>query len=73
MQGTYQNLTEKQREALEAAYAVGYYDVPKTGQLADIARELDLTQQAVSERLRRGISAMLAEDALVTTEAEADA
>lgn len=53
-------LTETQHEALVAAYEAGYFDSPKTATLADIASELDITQQSLSSRLRRGHRRLIA-------------
>lgn len=49
-----ESLTTQQREVLRIALETGYFDVPRSGTLADIADELDISSQAVSERLRRG-------------------
>lgn len=56
------NLTDKQAEALIAAWRMGYFDVPRSCTLADLAEELDVSAQAVSERLRRGIAAIVDQD-----------
>lgn len=45
-----------QRETVEAAFEMGYFDVPRRTTIAAIAEELDVSEQAVSERLRRGLS-----------------
>nr|WP_198400432.1 helix-turn-helix domain-containing protein [Halodesulfurarchaeum formicicum] len=47
-------LTESQREALILAYERGYFDTPRKASLESIAAELDITQQSLSSRLRRG-------------------
>ncbi|THE65097.1 bacterio-opsin activator [Salinadaptatus halalkaliphilus] len=47
-------LTESQREALVLAHEHGFFDVPRNTTLATIADSLDISNQAVSERLRRG-------------------
>jgi predicted DNA binding protein len=46
-------LTDPQREVLRLAYDAGYFSVPRDASMADIAAELDISGQAVSERLRR--------------------
>ncbi|AFO56320.1 helix-turn-helix domain-containing protein [Natrinema sp. J7-2] len=46
-------LTEPQREAIAEAYRQGYYDVPRAISLEELANELDISHQALSERLRR--------------------
>lgn len=47
-------LTEEQRDALLIALEAGYFDVPKRSDVEEIAGELDVSPQAVSQRLRRG-------------------
>jgi len=46
-------LTDQQRRTLALAAEQGYFDIPREASLADLANELDISQQAVSERLRR--------------------
>ena len=46
-------LTEPQKEAIAEAYRQGYYDVPREISLEELASELDISHQALSERLRR--------------------
>jgi predicted DNA binding protein len=52
-------LTDRQRQALEAAVAVGYYDVDRSGSVADVATELDCAPSTAGELLRRAESAVL--------------
>jgi predicted DNA binding protein len=52
-------ISEKQREALTAAHERGYYNVPRTVSLDELAAELGISDQALSERLRRGIKNVL--------------
>lgn len=47
-------LTPSQQEALAVALEQGYFDVPRTTTLVEIAERLGVSDQAVSERLRRG-------------------
>ncbi|WP_181687316.1 helix-turn-helix domain-containing protein [Halorhabdus salina] len=47
-------LTAAQHEALLAATRMGYFDIPRDADLADLADELETTTSALSERLRRG-------------------
>lgn len=47
-------LTDSQQTALRLAAARGYYSVPRGTTAEDLAAELGVTHQAVSERLRRG-------------------
>lgn len=52
-------LTGEQREALRAALEMGYFDVPRSADLADVADRLGRSSQATSERLRRGMARLL--------------
>lgn len=52
--------TDEQRRALLAALELGYFEVPRGAQLADVADHLGISSQAASERLRRGLKAHLA-------------
>jgi predicted DNA binding protein len=52
-------LTPEQREALVAAIEKGYFEVPRRSSLADLAAEFDISQQAASERVRRGAGKVL--------------
>jgi hypothetical protein len=46
-------LTARQREALAAARRIGYYEVPRTGSVADVAAELDCAPSTASNHLRK--------------------
>lgn len=59
-----QRLTEKQREALTAAHEEGYFQVPRQASLEEVASELGISHQAMSERLRRGQNALLCAEIL---------
>jgi len=52
-------LTEPQVEALVNAYLHGYYDEPREAVLTDLADLLDISETAVSGRLRRGSAALI--------------
>ena len=47
-------LTGPQREALKLALEAGYFEVPRRTTLSDLSKSLGVSDQAVSERLRRG-------------------
>jgi predicted DNA binding protein len=56
--GTYERedgppLSGRQREAVGTAWDVGYYELPRTGELADVAAELDCGTSTASALLRR--------------------
>ena len=57
------SLTNAQLEALELALESGYLEVPREAPLADVAGELGVSEQSVSERLRRAMR-NLARDAV---------
>ncbi len=46
-------VTERQREALRAAFEAGYYDLPRSAGLEVVAEALDCSTSAASDRLRR--------------------
>ena len=53
--GPWYGLSEPQRKALMLAVEMGYYDIPRGCSTADLATELGISDQAVTERLRRAI------------------
>lgn len=53
------HLTDAQREALTLALQRGYFDVPRRTNVVELAEELNISDTAVSQRLRRGIAAIL--------------
>lgn len=54
-------LTDPQREALRLAYERGFYEIPRRTTLGDLASELGVSDQAVSERLRRAQARLIDE------------
>ncbi|WP_282190242.1 helix-turn-helix domain-containing protein [Halocatena salina] len=52
-QSTHHGLTDAQHMALAQAYNMGYFKVPRDTSLAAVAESLDISHQALSERLRR--------------------
>lgn len=59
MTGSQYGLTEKQQEALVAAWEAGYFETPRETTLTEVADELGITQQSLSNRLRRGHRALV--------------
>lgn len=57
-QGQDWGLTQPQREALTLAVREGYYDLPRGCNTADLGEWLDISDQAVTERLRRAIATL---------------
>lgn len=54
-------LGPEEREALRAALEAGYFDVPRTTTLVDIADELGRSDVEVSAQIRRGMDSVLRE------------
>lgn len=54
-------LTDRQREALAAAWATGYYEVPREGDIEAVADELDCARSTASDLLRRAESRLVAD------------
>lgn len=53
-------LTAQQREILTMAYYAGYFEVPRTATQDDLAERLGISDSAVSQRIRRAISELIA-------------
>lgn len=49
-------LSLRQREAIEAALAIGYYDVPREATLEDVAGEIESARATAAEHLRKAES-----------------
>ena len=58
-------LTQEQYVALTNACEQGYYSVPRETDLDELAKELNISHQALSERLRRGTEVLIEEALLV--------
>ncbi|WP_435157582.1 bacterio-opsin activator domain-containing protein [Haladaptatus sp. DFWS20] len=52
-------LTPAQWQTLATAFAIGYYDVPRKATLSDLAKNFNVTEQAISQRLRRAMKAVV--------------
>lgn len=61
-------LTDEQYEALETAINLGYFEIPRETQLGEVADELDISDQALSERLRRAYHSIVTSELAVTQE-----
>ncbi len=70
-EGPWYGLSEPQREALTLAVRRGYYDIPRGCTTAELADELGISDQAVTERLRRAIGEF-GRHALLTPEPAAE-
>lgn len=58
-------LTEAQYEALAQAVESGYYNIPRENNLEDVAAALDISHQALSERIRRATLALIEDTILI--------
>lgn len=52
-------LTDRQREVVETAVDLGYYDIPRTASQEDIAAELDSAPSTIAEHLRKAEARVL--------------
>lgn len=64
------SISPPQREVLQIAATRGYFDIPRQASLADLADELDISSQAASERLRRGLDSLVAQTVLAPTNSQ---
>jgi len=66
------DLSEPQREALQLALREGYFEVPRRTNLTELADRLDVSDSAVSQRIRRAtetvLSSSLCDDATIGRE-----
>ncbi|WP_312911360.1 helix-turn-helix domain-containing protein [Natronosalvus caseinilyticus] len=62
------DLTGGQRTALVMAYSRGYFDSPRDATQDDLAEELEITRQAVSSRLQRGLRRLVASTLITSQE-----
>lgn len=53
-------LTEAQYDTILNAHEMGYYAIPRGANLEELARQMDISHQALSERLRRGHETLVA-------------
>jgi len=54
-----QDLSDTERETLEAAVSGGYFETPRDATLGNLADEFDVSKPAVSKNLRRGQRKMI--------------
>lgn len=63
--GPWYGLTAPQRETLTYAVETGYYSLPRQISTQELADTFDISDQAVTERLRRGISTLVLNTLLI--------
>lgn len=61
-------LTERQYDTLVAAANHGYFEIPREVSMQELSEELDVSHQALSERLRRAYRSLVTSELDVTTE-----
>lgn len=66
--GPWYGLTGPQREILIHAVESGYYSIPRETSTEELADKFDISDQAVTERLRRGILTIVQNTLLLTGE-----
>jgi predicted DNA binding protein len=54
-----QQLTATQWQTLAVAFERGYFDVPRRTSLKNLADHFDISEQAVSQRIRRGVRGLV--------------
>jgi predicted DNA binding protein len=59
---TSSQLTSQQEEAIEAALERGYFEIPRDISMEELAAELGISHQALSERLRRAYETLVYEE-----------
>lgn len=69
--GMWYGVTGPQREALMCAVQSGYYSIPRQTSTQELADKLGISDQAVTERLRRAIET-LTKNTLVAMQEERD-
>lgn len=70
--GMWYGLTEAQRDTLFRAVKGGYYSIPREMSTKDLADELGISDQAVTERLRRGIITLVENTLIAELEDDAE-
>lgn len=61
-------LTPQQQEALEAALEHGYFEIPRDISMEELAAELGISHQALSERFRRAYETLVDDELQPTSE-----
>lgn len=68
--GPWFGLTVAQREALMRAVEAGYYSIPRRCSTQDLADEFGISDQAVTERLRRAIHTLVDNTLLISDQVD---
>lgn len=70
--GAWYGLTPAQRETLILAVEGGYYSIPRKMSTQNLADDLDISDQAVTERLRRAIETLVKNTLIAMEAAESE-
>jgi len=70
--GPFYGLTQPQRETLVRAVHGGYYSIPRNMSTKDLANEFGISDQAVTERLRRAIITLVNNSVVPAIEQESE-
>lgn len=70
--GLWYGLSPAQRDTLVRAVEGGYYSIPREMSTKDLAGEFDISDQAVTERLRRAILTLVENSLVAAMEDEAE-
>ncbi|ELY52919.1 helix-turn-helix domain-containing protein [Natronococcus jeotgali] len=65
-------LTDDQQDTLEIAFERGYYEIPREADMMALADELDISHQALSERLRRAHRSLVQNTVVIGREGRPD-
>lgn len=63
-------LTPEQHEALVAAVDEGYFSIPRTTSVEELGESLDISANAVSQRVRRGCETLIRSGLTITDDTE---
>lgn len=66
--GPWYGLTTPQRETLTAAVENGYYSLPRRVSTSELADRFDVSDQAITERLRRAVETLVTNTLLLTAD-----
>lgn len=62
-----ETLSDRQYETLRTAFETGYFAIPREITLEELAERLDISDTATSQRIRRGLQALLDEELATST------
>lgn len=68
LSGEQYGLTDRQADALRTAWEAGYFDTPREASLEAVADELDISQQSLSNLLRRGHRSLVGSTLMIVPE-----